>query len=152
VDSPQLGTFCWEFVFIHVYCVMCLWILRVNLHKPCQIHIHFCAINKIQTAYFVQYTVHTQFSSMGMRCLNFIEKFKPSKIPTLWDIMTCRLKIDTLMANVPSSSGLSSSFQIMWISSYTSDRVLYIYSLILWKFINTLFSGKLFYFCTLSTY
>ena len=92
------------------------------------------------------------FSSMGIRCLNFIAKFKPSKIPALWDIMTCRLQTDTLMANVPSSSGLSSSFQIIWISSYTSERVFYFYSLILWKFINTLFSGKLFYFCTLSTY
>jgi len=31
---------------------------------------------------------------MGYRCLNFIAKFKPSKIPALWDIVTCRLQID----------------------------------------------------------
>jgi len=67
------------------------------MHKPRQIHIHFCAINNIQTAYFVKYTVRIHshvFSCMRIRRLNFIAKFKPSKILALWDIVTCRLQID----------------------------------------------------------
>jgi len=49
--------------------------------------------NCILCQIYCTYTVML-FSSMGIRCLNFMAKFKPSKIPAVWDIVTCRLQID----------------------------------------------------------
>ena len=58
VESPQLGTFRWESLFVY-WAFLSLWILRVKVQNPCRIRIYFCAINKIQTPHFVRYSVPT---------------------------------------------------------------------------------------------